>query len=247
MKVSLRWLSDYVNITLPPDDLAHRLTMAGVEVETIQRIGAEWDREKVLVSQVTALAPHPNADRLQLVTVDYGRGSITMVTGAFNLAVGDKVPLALAGARVRNEHSGNWEWVTLKPGKIRGVLSEGMVCSPRELDLGEEHLGILILDADAPIGMPLVDYLGDVILDLEIKGRWDCLCLLGVAREVNAIQQVQFHQPDSLRLPPDDYPEEATDVNDLVRIDIADPDLCPRYSATVLRGVKIGPSPRWLQ
>jgi len=247
MKVSLRWLSDYVNITLPPADLAHRLTMAGVEVETMQRIGAEWDREKVLVSQVTALAPHPNADRLQLVTVDYGRGSITMVTGAFNLAVGDKVPLALAGARVRNEHSGNWEWVTLKPGKIRGVLSEGMVCSPRELDLGEEHLGILILDADAAVGTPLVDYLGDVILDLEIKGRWDCLCLLGVAREVNAIQQVQLHRPDSLRLPPDDYPEESTDVNDLVRIDIADPDLCPRYSATVLRGVKVGPSPRWLQ
>jgi phenylalanyl-tRNA synthetase beta chain len=247
MKVSLRWLSDYVNITLPPADLAHRLTMAGVEVETIQRIGAEWDREKVLVSQVTALAPHPNADRLQLVTVDYGQGSITMVTGAFNLAVGDKVPLALAGARVRNEHSGRWEWVTLKPGKIRGVLSEGMVCSPRELDLGEDHLGILILESDAPVGTPLVDYLGDVILALEIKGRWDCLCLLGVAREVNAIQQVQLHRPDSLRLPPDDYPEETTDVNDLVRIDIADPDLCPRYSATVLRGVKIGPSPRWLQ
>jgi phenylalanyl-tRNA synthetase beta chain len=247
MKVSLRWLSDYVNIALPPDELAHRLTMAGVEVETIQRIGAEWDREKVLVSQVTALAPHPNADRLQLVTVDYGRDTITVVTGAFNLAVGDKVPLALAGARVRNEHSGHWEWVTLKPGKIRGVLSEGMVCSPRELDLGQDHLGILILDADAPVGTPLVDYLGDAILDLEIKGRWDCLCLLGVAREVNAIQQVQLGQPDSLRLPPDDYPEEATGVNDLVRIDIADPDLCPRYSATVLRGVKIGPSPRWLQ
>jgi phenylalanyl-tRNA synthetase beta chain len=247
MKVSLKWLRDYVNIALPPDELSHRLTMAGVEVETIQRIGGEWDRDRVLVSQVTALAPHPNADRLQLVTVDYGRDTITVVTGAFNLAVGDKVPLALAGARVRNEHSGHWEWVTLKPGQIRGVLSEGMVCSPRELDLGEEHLGILILDADAPVGAPLVDYLGDIILDLEIKGRWDCLCLLGVAREVNAIQQVQPNRPDSLRLPPDDYPEEATDVNDLVRIDIADPDLCPRYSATVLRGVKIGPSPRWLQ
>jgi len=252
MKVSLKWLKDYVDIVTTPTDLARRLTMAGIEVTSITDTGAIWDRERVLVGQVTALAPHPNADRLQLVTVDYsspgaGPRSITVITGAFNIAVGDKVPLALAGARLRNEHSGNWEWTTLKPGKIRGIESAGMVCSARELDLGDDHQGILILDKDAPVGMPLADYLGDVILDLEIKGRWDCLSLLGLAREVAALQRVQLRQPVALRLPPDDYPTAGPHVDELISLEIADPDLCPRYSATVIRGVKVGPSPRWLQ
>ena len=200
MKVSLKWLRDYVDIVTTPADLAQRLTMGGVEIGGIEDKGDVWDRDLVFVGQITALAPHPNADRLQMVTVDYsspaaGPRSITVVTGAFNIAVGDKVPLVLAGARVRNEHSGNWEWTILKPGKIRGVESAGMVCSPRELDLGEEHEGILILPADAPVGMPLADYLGDAVLDLDIKGRWDCLSMLGVAREVAAIQQVQLDAP----------------------------------------------------
>ena len=187
-----------------------------------------------------------------MVDVDYssptaGPRTITVVTGAFNLAVGDKVPLVLAGARVRNEHSGNWEWTVLKPGKIRGVESTGMVCSPRELDMGEEHEGILILDKDAPVGMPLADYLGDAVLDLDIKGRWDCLSMLGVAREIGAIQQVQMGADTPLRLPPDDYPAAGPDATGLIRLEIADPDLCPRYSATVIRGVKVGPSPAWLQ
>jgi len=258
MKVSLKWLRDYVDIVTTPGDLAQRLTMGGVEVASVQDPGAVWDRNLVFVGQVTALAPHPNADRLQMVTVDYsappvGPGSpatprtITVVTGAFNIAVGDKVPLVLAGARVRNEHSGNWEWVVLKPGKVRGVESAGMVCSPRELDLGEDHHGILILDKDAPVGVPLADYLGDAVLDLDIKGRWDCLSMLGVAREVAAIQQVQLGAATSLRLPPSDYPSAGPSAHELIAIEIADPDLCPRYSATVIRGVKIGPSPAWMQ
>jgi len=132
MRVSLKWLQDYVDITLSADELAHRLTMGGVEVANVERIGAFWDRDKILVGQITALAPHPNADRLQLATANYarsngagsGRGTITVVTGAFNLAVGDKVPVALLGARLRNGHSEQHEEVVLKPTKLRGIPSE---------------------------------------------------------------------------------------------------------------------------
>jgi phenylalanyl-tRNA synthetase beta chain len=252
MKVSLKWLRDYVDIVTTPADLAQRLTMGGVEIGGIEDKGEVWDRKYVFVGQITALAPHPNADRLQMVTVDYsspasGPRFILLVTGAFNIAVGDKVPLVLAGARVRNEHSGNWEWTILKPGKVRGVESAGMVCSPRELDLGEMHEGILILPADAPLGMPLADYLGDAVLDLDIKGRWDCLSMLGVAREVAAIQQVQLGAPTNLRLPADSYATAGEPAETLIDLKIADPDLCPRYAATVIRGVTIGPSPAWLQ
>jgi len=247
MRVSLKWLADYTDIVTTPDDLAYRLTMAGIEVPIIERIGHTWDRDKIFVGQITHLAPHPNADRLQLATANYGRGTITVVTGAFNLKVGDKVPVALAGARLHNGHSPTHELITLKPTRLRGIPSEGMVCSALELGLGEDHSGILILDPDAPVGMPLVDYLGDTIFELEIKGRWDCLSMLGVAQEVAAIQRIQLGKDVPFRLPPDDYPEGEENISHSVHIEIWDPDLCPRYSAILIRDVTIGPSPRWLQ
>ena len=247
MRVSLKWLRDYVDINIPVDELARRLSMAGVEVGAIERIGASWDPERIFVGQITALAPHPNADRLQLATADYGRGTITVVTGAFNMAVGDKVPVALVGARLRNGHSEQHEEVVLKPTKLRGIPSEGMVCSALELGLGDDHSGIMILPADAPVGTPLVDYLGDTIFVLEIKGRWDCLSMLGVAQEVAAVQSIRDGRLLTVREPPIDYPELGEDITQAISIEIADPDLCPRYSATLIRGVTIGPSPRWLQ
>jgi phenylalanyl-tRNA synthetase beta chain len=247
MRVSLKWLQEYVDIGITVDALAQRMTMAGVEIAAIERTGATWDRDKILVGQITARAAHPNADRLQLVTADYGRGVITIVTGAWNLEVGDKVPVALLGARLLNGHSEQHEEVVLKPTKLRGVPSEGMVCSALELGLGEDHAGIMILPADAPIGAALVDYLGDSIFVLEIKGRWDCLSMLGVAQEAAALQRIQLNREVALRQPPADYPEPGEDVNRQVTIEIQDPDLCPRYSATLIRGIKIGPSPRWLQ
>jgi len=133
MRVSLKWLRDYVDICIPAEELAHRLTMGGVEVPVIEQIGATWDRDKIMVGQITALAPHPNADRLQLATTDYGRGTITVVTGAFNIKVGDKVPVALLGARLKNGHSEQHEMIELKPTKLRGIASEGMVGSELEL------------------------------------------------------------------------------------------------------------------
>ncbi len=246
MRVSLKWLRDYTDIVIPVEDLAHRLTMGGVEVPAIEQIGAAWDRDKIVVGQITALAPHPNADRLQLATTDYGKGVITVVTGAFNIHVGDKIPVALMGARLKNGHSEQHEMIELKPTKLRGIPSEGMVCSALELGLGDDHAGIMILPADAPVGTPLVDYLGDTIFELEIKGRWDCLSMLGVAADVAAIQRVQSGQPVGYREPATAYAETGADIAESITIEIADADLCPRYSAALLRGVKIGPSPRWL-
>ena len=144
MRVSLKWLQDYVDIVLSPDDLAHRMTMAGIEVAAIERTGATWDRDKILVGEITALAPHPNADRLQLATANYGRGVITVVTGAWNIHVGDRIPVALLGARLKNGHSEQHEEIVLKPTKLRGIPSEGMVCSELELGLGGDHAGIMI-------------------------------------------------------------------------------------------------------
>ncbi len=249
MRVSLNWLKDYVDILIPPDDLARRLTMAGVEVGVMDRLGADWDRDKVFVAQVTALRPHPNADRLQIVDVDYAHGQTTVVAGAFNMRVGDKVPLALAGASVFDPYTDERPRprVTIKRTRLRGVESNGMVCSERELGLGEDHEGILILPADAPVGTPLADYLGDVVFGLEIKGRWDCLGMLNVAQEVAALQRVQLGANVSVRRPSPGYPTAGPHVDDLVTIEIEDPDLCARYTGLVVRGIQIGPSPRWMQ
>ena len=240
MRVPLNWLRDYIDITVTPEELAHRLTMAGLEVEDIVRVGGDW--HNVYVGQVLELKPHPNADRLQLVTADYGRDVITVVTGAFNLQVGDKVPVALMGARLIDGHSAEPRTITLQPTVLRGVESAGMVCSGRELGLSEDHTGILVLPVDAHVGAALQAELGETILDLTLTpNRSDALSLLGVAREVAALTG------ERLRYPALAAPQEGPDAHELARVDVLDPDLCPRYSAMIIRGVKIGPSPRWLQ
>jgi len=238
MRVPVSWLRDFVPITLPIRELAHRLTMAGVEVGEVEEIGAGW--EHCFVGQVLRVLPHPNADRLKLCEVDIGRQRVTVVCGAPNVAEGQKVALALAGARLYDPRTGKPE--TLKPTRIRGVLSPGMICSERELGLGEDHTGILVLPEDAPVGTPLRDYLGDAVLHLEVTtNRPDCLSILGVAWEAGA----QQGQP--VTLPDLSYPEEGEPVERMARVIILDPDLCPRYCAAVVMGVKVGPSPRWMQ
>ncbi|MBI2941560.1 MAG: phenylalanine--tRNA ligase subunit beta [Chloroflexi bacterium] len=240
MRVSLKWLADYVSWELPPEELARRMTMAGVEVGTISRYGDAW--QNVYVGQIVELTRHPNADRLLLATVDYGGQTLTVVTGAPNLRVGQKVPLALAGARLRDASAETPREVVLKPTKIRGIVSEGMVCSARELGLGEDHEGILILDPEARPGVPLRDELGDVVFDLEVTpNRSDCLSMLGVAREVAALTD------GAVRVPAVDLEGGPNDVRDLVRIEIEDPRLCARYSATVIQGVQVRQSPKWLR
>src|SRR5579884_1613995 len=156
MKVSLKWLRSYTPVSVPVDELAHRLTMAGVEVAAVYHIGESWTN--VYVGEIVDIRPHPNADRLRLVTVRWGDNrTITVVTGAPNVKIGDKVPLALPGAILIDTHLPTPEPRELKPAQIRGILSEGMVCSAKELGLGEDHAGILILDPEAIPGTPLRD------------------------------------------------------------------------------------------
>jgi phenylalanyl-tRNA synthetase beta chain len=238
VKVSLKWLRDYVDITVTSTELAGRLTMAGLEVGSIQAVGGAWD--KIVVGQVVAVAPHPNADRLTLATVNLGSEQITVICGAPNISAGQKIAFAHLGARLIDGHTG--QPAVLKPAKIRGVVSEGMVCSEKELGLSDEHEGILVLPPDAPVGTPLGDYLGDAILDLEITpNRPDCLSVIGVAREIAVLTGQPLHLPEL------HYEETGDPIESLASIEIATPDLCPRYCASLVTGIKIGPSPGWLQ
>jgi len=238
MKASLKWLKDYANITLAPKELAERLTMAGMEVKGIQTVGGTWNN--VVVGEVVDLNPHPNADRLKLATVDVGTQQLTVVCGAPNISPGQKVPFAHLGAQLLDGHTG--KTVLLKSAKIRGIASEGMVCSEKELGISERHEGIVVLPLEAPIGMPLNEYLGNVIFDFDITpNRPDCLSVVGIAREIAALTD----QP--LRLPEIHYEEVENPIDSLVSVDIVEPSLCPRYCASLITGIKIAPSPSWLQ
>ena len=256
MKIPLNWLKDYVDITLPVEKLAERLTLAGLEVDSIRQIGAMWERDKLFVGQLLAVTRHPDADRLVLARVEYGAAEpLTVVTGAPNLyryvgqdlsgGRGPKVAFAVVGARLIDGHSAERKIATLKAGKIRGIMSQGMVCSEKELDLSDEHEGILILPADAPVGVPLADYLGDTILEFDIKGAFGHLqSLIGIAREIAALTGQTLRNPM-----PANYPDHRRGVADadFTGIVIHDPDLCLRYSAALIEGVKVGPSPQWMQ
>jgi phenylalanyl-tRNA synthetase beta chain len=258
MQVPLSWLKEYVDIVLPVDQLAERLTLAGMEVGGIEPIGAWWDPATITVGQVMAVLPHPNADRLVLADVEYGaHATQRVVTGAPNLfayrgqsrADGTlpvlKVAFARAGAELIDAYveAHPRPFKRLKPSKIRGVESAGMVCSERELGLSEEHEGILLLPEDAPVGMPLGDYLGDTVLGVELTTDMArCLSIVGIAREVAALTGGKLH------LPPDEWSPSGDDTAAgyaAVRID--EPELCNRYTGTLILDVTIGPSPQWMQ
>ena len=237
MKVPLSWLKQYVDVDLPAQELAHRLTMAGIEVGEVEVIGGWTD---IFIGQVTDVRPHPNADRLRLCVVTTGAEEMEVVCGAPNVAASQKICFAKVGANIYNTHSGRFE--VLEAAKIRGVESQGMICSEQELGLGDDHSGIIVLPDDAPTGTLLDDYLGDTVLDLELTpNRLDCLSVLGVAHEVAALTGKKVREPKS------SYQEAGAPIADQVNISVADPDLCRRYTASLLQGVKIGPSPQWLQ
>ena len=240
MKVPLSWLADYVDITLAVEELAHRLSMAGAEVEAIERSGADWG-DRVRVGLVTALEPHPNADRLRLATIDFGGDEPQVVVcGAPNVAAGQKIAFALEGAELIDAHSG--ETRRLKKSKIRGVVSSGMVCSQRELGLSDEHEGILVLDHDLAIGTLVADVLGETVLDITpTPNRPDHFSVLGIAREVAALTGQTVREPDT------GYAQDGPPVAQSTSVEIADPDLCGRYVAGIIRGIQIRPSPDWLQ
>ncbi len=238
MKVPLNWLKDYVDVTLPVKELAQKLTLAGFEVAEIIATGGSWDN--IIVGRITAVSPHPNADRLRLATVDTGAGQETVVCGAPNLNIGDKIAFARAGARLVNPYNGQVE--ELKPAKIRGVASKGMICSEKELGISANHEGILVLSPEAPIGRPLAEHLGDTVLDIDVTpNRPDCLSVVGIAREVAALTGQKTH------IPAITYQETGNAIDQQIAIEIAAADLCPRYCASLITGVKIAASPAWLQ
>ncbi|MCB0186079.1 MAG: phenylalanine--tRNA ligase subunit beta, partial [Caldilineaceae bacterium] len=254
MRVPLSWLSDYVDIKLPTKELTERLTLAGLEVAGVEQVGDWWDPETLVVGQVQAILPHPDADRLVLVDVDYGGDEPQrVVTGAPNLfAYRDatelpmlKVAFAREGAVLVDAYSDEKPRPKkkLKASKIRGVRSAGMVCSERELGISEEHEGIIIFPEDAPVGMALAEYLHDAIIEIELTPDMArCLSMIGTAREVAALTNAPLH------LPTTEWQPSGDDVAaDYVAVEIADPELCNRYTAVLIKDVTIGPSPAWMQ
>ena len=238
MFIPFSWLSQYVEISLPPDELAHRLTMAGIEVGDVITRGG-W--ENCFVGHVRSTRPHPDADSLTLCLVDPGDGDpVEVVCGAPNVAAGQNICFARPGALLLNMHTGRRE--ELKPARIRGVVSEGMICSEAELGISDEHDGIIVLPESARPGAPLDEALGDTLLELELTpNRGDCLSILGVAREIGAITGKPVSVPDV------SYPETGPPIDTVAQVSISDPDLCPRYTASVISGIRIGPSPEWMQ
>ena len=239
MKVPFRWLSEFVDTGLSVKELAHRLTMAGLEAEKITTIGDGWDN--IYVGHVEAVDRHPDADRLVLATVDAGEHRLQVVTGAPNIAQDQKVALALAGARLIDGHAEGQVYRTLKPSSIRGVRSEGMVCSEKELGLSGEHEGIMVLDAEAPKGAPLAEWLGDTVIEFEITPNLvHNFSILGIAREAGALTDRPVSTPQVY-----DLTSAPLGPADLVTIEA--PDLCARYVAVAIDGIDVKPSPAWMQ
>lgn len=235
MIVSLKWLRDYVDIPLSVNDLADRLTMVGLEIEGIRQ-QSEF-LEKVMTVRLEEIRKHPRADRLHLCKVSDGRKTYRVVCGAPNLEPGITVPLALPGGTLPSG-------MTLEETHIRGELSQGMLCSQKELQLGEDASGIWHLPPETPIGVPLAEALGrdDVILEVGITpNRSDCLSIIGIAREIAAICGA------SLRYPPVSVEEQGPSVDTLSSVTVLDSVGCPRYTARIVEGVRIGPSPAWLR
>ena len=248
MKVSLNWLREFVDFPQDAAALSELLTLAGVEVEGVESRGVAID--KVVVAKILDSKPHPNADRLSVCQVDDGSGQLRqIVCGAKNYKVGDKVPLALPGAVLPGDPStGSGQGFKIKAGKLRGVDSEGMLCSAKELRLAEEAEGLLILPESAQVGASLATlYPADTILDLEITpNRPDLLSHTGIAREVAALTGVTLKSwegetPSSPILNPASRSNGSTESRPPIEVQV--PDKCPYYTARRISGVKSGPVP----
>lgn len=228
MRVPYSWLKAYVSIDLTAEALAERLTMSGLEVDAI-----EYPWPDIVTAEIVWLERIKGSDHLSATRVTTGAEELSVVCGASNIHLHDKVPLARVGAHVGD--------ITIAPKRALGVLSEGMLCSPRELGISEDHSGIYILPPETPVGVPLGAILGEAVINLDIKAhRGDLFCMVGVAREVSAFTGAPLRPPAvSVR-------EKGTPTARLMRLDVRDADLCPRYTARVVRGVRIGPSPDWM-
>jgi phenylalanyl-tRNA synthetase beta chain len=240
MKISYRWLQEYIDCRIPVDELSHRLTMAGLEVEGQEDFSFRIPG-KVVVGEILNVKKHPDAEKLSVCQVSVGdEEPRTIVCGAPNAVANVKVAVALPGAVLPNG-------MKIRDAKIRGVASSGMMCAEDELGIGDDHSGILLLDTEAPVGTALTaELLGlpedDSVLEIGLTpNRGDCLSHFGVARELATLLDLP------LRSPSVEYPEKGPEVSEQVAVSIESPDLCHRYTASVISGVTIAPSPLWLQ
>src|SRR5439155_23971761 len=257
MKVPLNWLRDYVDLPGSIASLVERLTLAGLEVSGVRLIGLPppqglhvkqedrgpvWPPDKIVIGKVLQVERHPNADRLTLATVEYGASQPkTVVTGAPNLKVGDhgqKVIVALAGSVLFDGHADEKVLRELKPSKIRGVASDAMVCSAYELGISDEHEGIVLLEDDAPVGMPLAEFMGDIVIELDVLPNMArCLSMIGIAREVAALSGTH------VKLPSTTPAAQGPAIEGKVAVAIEDAVLSRRYAAMLIQAAAIGPSP----
>jgi phenylalanyl-tRNA synthetase beta chain len=243
MKVTLNWLRQYVDFDWSPEELTGRLTLLGLEAENVHKIGGEF--EGIVIAQILTRDPVPGSDKLSVCKVNDGKGERTIICGAQNHKPGDKVPLILPNFALPLK-PGDKEPFVIKERKVFGITSQGMMCSPQELGLPDKVDGLLILPADAPIGKPFAEYLGraggDVVYDLEITpNRPDWNSVIGIAREIAAVTG------NKLKIPEVSSQKSEVRAESLVTVKIEDAELCPRYTARVVKGVKIGPSPDWLR
>jgi len=246
MKLTYNWLKQYVDFDWSPEELSERLTMLGLEVEGVHKVSGEF--EGIVVGQVITRDKVVGSDKLSVCKVADGKGERQVICGANNYKAGDKVPLIVPGASLPLK-PGEKEPFTIKVRKVMGVESHGMLCSPQELGLPDQIDGLLILREDAKVGQPFAEYLGrksgDVVYDLEITpNRPDWNSLIGIAREISALNGNPLRMPD-IGIAPASVSPEAIDSTARVRLD--DSELCPRYTARMVRGVKVGPSPDWLR
>ncbi|MCE9616309.1 MAG: phenylalanine--tRNA ligase subunit beta [Lentisphaerae bacterium] len=235
MKVPISWLKEYVAFEATPEELAKRLTFSGVEVEGIHRLGEGLDG--LVVGEIRRVEKHPGADKLVLCVVYDGVTELPVVCGASNFKAGDKAAFAPVGAALPGG-------MRIEKRRVRGMESHGMLCAEDELGLSSDHSGILLVDGEVAAGTPLLAALGlpDVVLELEITwNRPDCLSIIGMAREVAALFGA------SLQLPDVGYAEAGPDVAGLARVAVSAPERCARYTARVLQGMQLGPSPDWMQ
>ncbi|MGV8058695.1 MAG: phenylalanine--tRNA ligase subunit beta [Smithellaceae bacterium] len=235
MLVSLKWLKDYVAVDLTASELAELLTMAGLEVDEIKIIKPAFSG--VIVAEIISVKPHPSADKLSLCEVTDGSQTYPIVCGAKNIKAGNIVPLAKVGAIIPGGY-------TIKSSVLRGEKSDGMLCSEAELEIGDDTSGILQLPPNTPLGKPLEEIfdLNDTVLDVSITpNRADCLSMIGIAREVAAITGKK------MKITAGDIRESAEDINSLTSVKIMDSDLCPRYTARMIKDVKVGPTPVWMK
>lgn len=252
MNTALSWIKAYVpGLECTDQEYCDAMTLSGTKVEGYER--RDKNLEKIIVGQITSIEPHPDADKLIVCQVNTGGETIQIVTGAHNVKAGDKVPVVLDGGKVAGGHDGGplpEEGIKIKAGKLRGVPSEGMMCSIEELgsdrnmypEAPEE--GIYIFDRDAEVGADAVELLGlhDTVFEYEItSNRVDCYSVLGIAREAAATFQKPFVPPMI------QVTGNGEDVHDYISVEVQDPDLCPRYCARVCRNIKLGPSPEWMQ